>query len=154
MTEPTKIPASPKRRFALWQGAAALSTLALQGGAAFPAPVDASARRVAAEDVLTGAGVRLSGAVGVESIGGADHSLHAAMPQTVPVDLAYTYPHTPDAGRLLANAWQALTDAEKASETEQRDGLTQLAARLEAAVGDRDAAKVRTLAGVVKPLEK
>jgi len=29
MTEPTKTPASPKRRFALWQGAAALSTLAL-----------------------------------------------------------------------------------------------------------------------------
>lgn len=29
MTEPTKMPASPKRRFALWQGAAALSTLAL-----------------------------------------------------------------------------------------------------------------------------
>ncbi|MFM1908101.1 MAG: hypothetical protein RLZZ591_1778 [Pseudomonadota bacterium] len=42
---------------------------------------------------------------------GADHSLHAAMPQTAPVDLAFTYPHTPDAGTLLASAWQALTDA-------------------------------------------
>ena len=29
MTESTKTPASPKRRFALWQGAAAFSTLAL-----------------------------------------------------------------------------------------------------------------------------
>ena len=29
MTEMTKISATPKRRFALWQGAAALSTLAL-----------------------------------------------------------------------------------------------------------------------------
>ena len=29
MTESTKTPASPKRRFAFWQGAAALSTLAL-----------------------------------------------------------------------------------------------------------------------------
>ena len=29
MTEPTKTAASPRRRFALWQGAAALSTLAL-----------------------------------------------------------------------------------------------------------------------------
>jgi hypothetical protein len=47
---------------------------------------------------------------------------------------------------------EALTDAEKASDTERRDRLTQLATRLEAGAGGRDAAKVRTLAGVVKRL--
>jgi hypothetical protein len=52
----------------------------------------------------------------------------------------------------IAAAREALASAEKASETERRDGLTQLATRLEAEAGDRDAAKVRTLAGVVKQL--
>jgi hypothetical protein len=48
---------------------------------------------------------------------------------------------------------EALTRAEKASGTEQRDALTQLAARLEGDVnGSKDAAKVQTLSGVVRQL--
>ena len=42
--------------------------------------------------------------------------------------------------------------AEKASDTERRDGLTQLAARLQGAKGANDSAKVRTLAETVKQL--
>jgi len=52
----------------------------------------------------------------------------------------------------IAAAREALTGAEKASDTERRDGLTQLATRLAAGAGGRDAAKVRTLAGAVKQL--
>jgi hypothetical protein len=53
------------------------------------------------------------------------------------------------AGEIAASR-EALANAEKASETERRDGLTQLATRLEA--GARDSDKVRTLADVVKQL--
>jgi hypothetical protein len=53
------------------------------------------------------------------------------------------------AGEIAATR-EALTGAEKASHTERRDSLTQLATRLEA--GARDSAKVRTLADVVKQL--
>lgn len=42
---------------------------------------------------------------------GSDHSLQSAMPQPAPVDLAFTYPHTPNAEALLTSAWQALRDA-------------------------------------------
>jgi hypothetical protein len=55
------------------------------------------------------------------------------------------------AGEIAASR-EALAGAEKASDTERRDGLTQLATRLEAEQGARDSAKVRTLAGVVKQL--
>jgi hypothetical protein len=55
------------------------------------------------------------------------------------------------AGEIAASR-DALAGAEKASDTERRDGLTQLATRLEAEQGARDSAKVRTLAGVVKQL--
>jgi hypothetical protein len=51
----------------------------------------------------------------------------------------------------IAAARDALGTAEKASDADRRDGLTQLAARLEAA-GGSEAAKVRNLAGVVKQL--
>jgi hypothetical protein len=50
----------------------------------------------------------------------------------------------------IAATREALASAEKASDTERRDGLTQLATRLEA--GARDSDKVRTLADVVKQL--
>jgi hypothetical protein len=53
------------------------------------------------------------------------------------------------AGEIAASR-EALANAEKASETERRDGLTQLATRLES--GSRDSDKVRTLADVVKQL--
>jgi hypothetical protein len=57
-----------------------------------------------------------------------------------------------EAGKIAA-AREALARAEKGSATEQRDALTQLAARLEAdVIAAKDAAKVRTLAGVVKEL--
>jgi hypothetical protein len=52
----------------------------------------------------------------------------------------------------IAAARDGLTGAEKASDTERRDGLTQLATRLEAEAGGRESDKVRTLAGVVKQL--
>ena len=51
----------------------------------------------------------------------------------------------------IAAARDALGTAEKASDADRRDGLTHLAARLEVA-GGSEAAKVRTLAGVVKQL--
>ena len=50
----------------------------------------------------------------------------------------------------IAAARDTLASAEKGSDTERRDRLTQLAARLEA--GARDAGKVRMLADVVKQL--
>jgi hypothetical protein len=57
-----------------------------------------------------------------------------------------------DAGKI-ADARRALDRVEKASGADQRDALTQLAARLEGDVTSaKDAAKVRTLAGVVKEL--
>jgi hypothetical protein len=57
-----------------------------------------------------------------------------------------------EAGRISA-VRAALSGAEKASGTERRDGLTQLATRLEGeASGASDPAKVRTLAGVVRQL--
>ena len=52
----------------------------------------------------------------------------------------------------IASARDALAAAEKASDTERREGLTQLAAQLEEGAGGRDSAKVRTLADVVKQL--
>ena len=55
------------------------------------------------------------------------------------------------AGEIAASR-DALAEAEKASDPERRDGLTQLARRLEAGPGARDAAKVRTLAQAVKDL--
>ncbi|HUR95177.1 MAG TPA: hypothetical protein VMY76_11370 [Gemmatimonadales bacterium] len=57
-----------------------------------------------------------------------------------------------EAGRIGA-AREALATAEKASSTERRDALTQLATQLEAnAAGAGDAAKVRKLASAVKDL--
>jgi hypothetical protein len=57
------------------------------------------------------------------------------------------------AGSEISAAREALASAEKASDTERRDGLTQLAARLEAAAGSAaDGAKVRTLAETVQRL--
>ena len=57
-----------------------------------------------------------------------------------------------EAGKIT-EAREALARAEKGSATEQRDSLTQLAARLDGdASGAQDVAKVRTLAGVVKEL--
>jgi hypothetical protein len=52
----------------------------------------------------------------------------------------------------IAASREALADAEKASDTERRERLTQVATRLEAEAGGRDAAKVRALAGVVSQL--
>lgn len=37
-----------------------------------------------------------------------DHRLMAAMPRTAPIDLAFNYPETPGAGRLLEQALQTL----------------------------------------------
>jgi hypothetical protein len=57
-----------------------------------------------------------------------------------------------DAGKI-ASARQDLTRAENASKVERQETLTQLVARLEAAVtGAGDASKVQTLAGVVREL--
>jgi hypothetical protein len=57
-----------------------------------------------------------------------------------------------EAGKISAMR-EALARAEKASETERRDALAQLVTRLERdAAGAGDAAKVRTLAGVVREL--
>ena len=56
-----------------------------------------------------------------------------------------------EAGEISA-ARASLAAAEKASDTERRDGLTQLAARLQGAKGANDSAKVRTLAETVKQL--
>jgi hypothetical protein len=57
-----------------------------------------------------------------------------------------------EAGRISALR-AALTGAEKGSETERRNALTQLATQLEGdASGAGDGAKVRTLAGVVREL--
>jgi hypothetical protein len=53
----------------------------------------------------------------------------------------------------IAAAREALASAEKASDTERQEALTQLATRLDGDVGAaRDAAKVRTLAGAVRQL--
>jgi hypothetical protein len=53
----------------------------------------------------------------------------------------------------IADARDALTRVEKSSGTAQRDGLTQLVARLEADLnGAKDPAKVGTLARVVRDL--
>ncbi len=57
-----------------------------------------------------------------------------------------------EAGKI-SDIREALTRAEKASGTEQRDALTQLAAQLEEDMsGPKDAAKVRMVAGVVRQL--
>jgi hypothetical protein len=56
------------------------------------------------------------------------------------------------AAEEIAAARKSLADAEKASDAERREGLNQLASRLEAVNGAEDAAKVRTLAGAVKEL--
>ena len=57
-----------------------------------------------------------------------------------------------DAGKVSA-ARESLTSAEKASGTQRRDALTQLATQLDGdAAGAGDAAKVRTLAGAVRDL--
>jgi hypothetical protein len=57
-----------------------------------------------------------------------------------------------DAGKISA-VREALAGAEKASGTKRQDALTQLATRLDSdAAGAGDAAKVRTLAGVVRQL--
>jgi hypothetical protein len=56
-------------------------------------------------------------------------------------------------GEEIAAAREALASAEKASDTERRDGLTELASRLETAAGSAgDAAKVRTLTETVQRL--
>jgi hypothetical protein len=53
----------------------------------------------------------------------------------------------------IAAARESLASAEKASDTERREALTQLATRLEGdASGAGNATKVRTLAGVVRQL--
>ena len=56
-----------------------------------------------------------------------------------------------EAGKIAAMR-EALTRAEKASDTERRNKLIQLANRLEAEVSAGDRAKVQTLAGVVRQL--
>ncbi|MBA3343713.1 MAG: hypothetical protein H0T44_00225 [Gemmatimonadales bacterium] len=57
-----------------------------------------------------------------------------------------------DAGKI-ASVREALAAAEDQSETERRDGLTELASRLDGdAAGAQDGAKVRTLAGAVREL--
>ncbi|MGI9041858.1 MAG: LVIVD repeat-containing protein [Gemmatimonadales bacterium] len=57
-----------------------------------------------------------------------------------------------DAGKI-ASVREALAAAEDQSETERRDGLTELASRLDGdAAGAQDRAKVRTLAGAVREL--
>ena len=57
------------------------------------------------------------------------------------------------AGEEITAAREALASAEKASDTERRDGLTKLASRLEAAAGSAgDAGKVRTLTETVQAL--
>ncbi len=55
-------------------------------------------------------------------------------------------------GDEIAAAREALATAEQAADTEQREGLTQLADRLSQRSGGRDAAKVRTLVEVVRRL--
>jgi hypothetical protein len=56
-------------------------------------------------------------------------------------------------GEEIAAAREALASAEKASDTERRDGLTELASRLETAADSAgDAAKVRTLTETVQRL--
>jgi LVIVD repeat-containing protein len=52
----------------------------------------------------------------------------------------------------IAAARDALVAAEKGSDAERRDGLTQLATRLETGTGSRESAKVGTLTDVVKQL--
>jgi hypothetical protein len=55
--------------------------------------------------------------------------------------------------RKIAAAREELAQAEKASGATQREALAQLVSRLEAdAKGSMDAARVRTLAGVVRQL--
>ena len=57
------------------------------------------------------------------------------------------------AGEEITAAREALASAEKASDTERRDGLTKLASRLESAASSAgDAAKVRTLTETVQGL--
>jgi hypothetical protein len=56
-----------------------------------------------------------------------------------------------EAGEIAA-ARQVLADAEQAPDAERREGLTELASRLEGAAKGGVAGKVRTLAGVVREL--